>query len=254
VFGLACVDTSLEGAADHLVSCAQAGISRHVAFVNAHCLNQSVGDPALLQALRGADILFADGIGMQLASRLHGHRLNNNVNGTDLFPLLCDRAEIAGVVIGLLGGAPGVGERCKEFLQRRNPNLRIAYVHNGFIEPGADDAVIAAINASGTEMLLVAMGVPRQERWVLDHGKRLKAPVLISVGGLLDFVSGRIPRAPPILRRLRMEWLFRLYVEPRRLFRRYVVGNPIFLVRALRFAVTGRLWAGDKPSVNRGAA
>jgi N-acetylglucosaminyldiphosphoundecaprenol N-acetyl-beta-D-mannosaminyltransferase len=225
-----------------------------VAFVNAHCLNQSVTEPALLQALRSADILFADGIGMQLASRLHRHRLVNNVNGTDLFPHICERAAAAGVVIGLLGGEPGVGKRCVEVLQLRNPALRIGYVRNGFIEPGTDEAVIAAINASGVQILFVAMGVPRQECWVREHRVRLEVPVLISVGGLLDFVSGRVPRAPLILRNLRSEWLFRLCIEPRRLFRRYVLGNPIFLVRAVRFAVTRRLWADEKPYIDAGAS
>lgn len=246
VFGLPCTDTSLEAAAEHLATCAQTGTTRHVAFVNAHCLNQSVGDPLLLRALQRADILFADGIGMHLASRLHGHRLDYNVNGTDLFPFLCNCAESAGIVIGLLGGAPGVARRCAEVIRQRNPNLQIAYVHNGLIEPGTDDQVIAAINASGAELLMVAMGVPLQERWVLDHGESLNAPVVISVGGLLDFVSGDVQRAPPFMRKLGMEWMFRLYVEPHRLFRRYVLGNPIFLARALRFAVTGRLWAQDK--------
>ncbi len=253
VFGLECMDTPLDSAADYLVTRAQARTSCHAAFINAHCLNESVNDRALQQALQSADVLFADGIGMQIASRLHGHNLNNNVNGTDLFPYLCERAVAADVPIGLLGGAPGVSDRCVEVLQQKYPKLRINYVRHGFIEPGDDAGVVTAINNSGVQLLLVAMGVPRQERWVQEHGERLQVPVVISVGGLFDFVSGRVPRAPLLVRKLRMEWLFRLCVEPRRLFHRYVVGNPLFLFHAIRFAITGRLWADDKTVVARGA-
>lgn len=246
IFGLACTDTALDAAAESLVSCAQSGASRRVAFVNAHCLNESVRNPELQQALREADILYADGIGMALASRLHGERLTHNVNGTDLFPHLCNQAASGGVVLGLLGGAPGIADRCKSLLQQRYPSLQMTFVRHGFISAGEDDAIVAAINDSDVQVLLVAMGVPRQECWVRKYGKRLRVPVIISVGGLFDFVSGSVPRAPRVLRQLRMEWLFRLCVEPRRLFWRYVAGNPVFLFRALRYAVTRRFWTSGK--------
>ncbi|MEQ8206128.1 MAG: WecB/TagA/CpsF family glycosyltransferase, partial [Woeseia sp.] len=254
VFGLACMDTSLDGAAEHLVDCARSGVSRQVAFVNAHCLNASVDDPGLQQALRRADILFADGIGMQLASRFHGQRLRYNVNGTDLFPLICERASDEKLVIGLLGGTAGISAQCEQVLNRNYPALRIGYVQHGYSKPGTDDALVTAINDAGIHMLFVAMGVPLQERWVLEHAERLQVPVVLSVGGLFDFVSGSVPRAPLFVRKLRMEWLFRLCVEPRRLFRRYVVGNPVFLFRAMRYAFTGRFWSAEKSVVAGGAS
>ncbi len=101
------------------------------------------------------------------------------------------------------------------------------------------------MNASGAGILLVALGVPRQELWIEQHAGELRTPVVVGVGGLFDFVSGRVRRAPRPLRALRLEWLFRLVREPRRLFGRYVLGNPLFLMRALRYALRLR---GRPPS------
>lgn len=243
VFGLPCADTYLDAAARHLVRSAAEGIERRVLFVNAHCLNESVHDPELERAIHTADVIFADGVGMAIAARMHGQRLRHNVNGTDLFPHLCHYADAVGLPIALLGGTRGVASACSEVIEARYPGIEVVWQHHGYIGPEETPDVIADINASGARMLFVAMGVPLQERWIMEHGGELDAPVVIGVGGLFDFVSGMVPRAPVSLRRLRLEWLFRLLVEPRRLFMRYVVGNPLFLLRALRYGLTGNLWA-----------
>lgn len=243
VFGLTFMDTSLELAADQLVCWARSACRIRVAFINAHSLNVSVDDPGLRHALLDADILFADGAGMLLASLMQGRRLRYNVNGTDLFPHLADRAATAGVSIALLGGAPGVADRAVQSLHRTNPDLHVAYSHDGYFDGSADAAIVDAINASGATILLVAMGVPLQEQWIREHDAQLETPVVIGVGALFDFVSGGVPRAPSLLRRLKCEWLYRLAIEPRRLFRRYILGNPVFVMRALRYSVTGRLWS-----------
>jgi exopolysaccharide biosynthesis WecB/TagA/CpsF family protein len=250
VFGLPFTDESLEGAARHLVDCALTQVRRRVVFVNAHSLNVSVRDRGLRQALDGADVVYADGVGMALAARMQGERLGHNVNGTDLFPHLCDEAAARGVPIALLGAAPGVAEACARRLRRAHPGLEIAYLHHGFLGPGDSARVIEQVNRSGAGILLVAMGVPRQECWITAHAPELTVPVVLGVGGLFDFISGRVPRAPRAVRRLRLEWLFRLMMEPRRLFGRYVLGNPAFLARALRYALTGR----PKPASRETAA
>jgi N-acetylglucosaminyldiphosphoundecaprenol N-acetyl-beta-D-mannosaminyltransferase len=240
VFGLRFMDVTLERAAEHLVECAEADRRTRVGFVNAHCLNVSMRDPELGRALTGADVLFADGAGMLLASRMHGQGLRHNVNGTDLFPRLVDRAEVEGVSLALLGGAPGVVDRCVDALRLTHPGLRIAYSHDGFFDRASDARIVDAINDSGAKILLVAMGVPLQEKWIQDQGDRLQVPVIIGVGALFDFVSGRVPRAPRLIRALKCEWLFRLAIEPRRLFVRYALGNPMFVMRAARYAATRR--------------
>lgn len=242
VLGLPCSDVTLECAARHLVECAAARRPQRVAFVNAHTLNVSVRDPHLRQALRDSDVIYADGVGMAMAARLQRRKLRNNVNGTDLFPLLCREAARRQIPIALFGAAPGVIEQCRSAVEARHPGLEVAWSHHGYVHSSADtDRVIDEINGSGARILLVAMGVPRQERWIAEHASRLQVPVVMGVGGLFDFTSGRVPRAPQSLRRLRLEWLFRLMVEPRRLFVRYALGNPLFLARAMRYAVTGHL-------------
>jgi exopolysaccharide biosynthesis WecB/TagA/CpsF family protein len=242
VFGLPCADTFLDAAARHLVRSAASGRKRRVVFVNAHCLNQSVRDPELERAIHTADVIYADGVGMAIAARLHGERLRHNVNGTDLLPPLCRHAAAAGVPVALLGGAPGIAQTCARVLHRRFPGLRVVWAYHGYAEKEKHERLIGEINRSGAAILLVAMGVPVQERWIMAHRSRLEVPVVLGVGGLFDFVSGSVPRAPRLVRRLRMEWAFRLLQEPRRLFVRYVFGNPLFLLRAVRYAWTGHLW------------
>jgi N-acetylglucosaminyldiphosphoundecaprenol N-acetyl-beta-D-mannosaminyltransferase len=241
VFGLPCEDAPPAGAARHLVDCAADGLMRRVMFVNAHSLNVAARDAQLRQALGCADIIYADGVGMAMAARMQGARLIHNVNGTDLFPHLCRHAAAAGVPVALLGAAPGVAGACAQVLSEQYPDLNVAWVHHGFVAPQDTAWLIDEINGCGAGILLVAMGVPRQERWIMDHGPALRVPVVMGVGGLFDFVSGRVPRAPLAMRKLRLEWLFRLLMEPRRLFARYVIGNPAFLARACRYALTGNL-------------
>lgn len=241
VFGLPCMDVALDAAARHLVSSAAAGVRQRVVFVNAHCVNVAVADDSMRRALRGADLIYADGVGMAMAARLQGRQLKHNVNGTDLFPCLCRHAAHAGVPIALLGAEPGVAEVCAAAARREHPGLQVVWCHHGYFDPRDSASVIAELNRSGAGVLLVAMGVPRQERWIMEHADEIEVPVVMGVGGLFDFVSGRVPRAPKAVRQLRLEWLFRLSVEPRRLFGRYVLGNPLFLARALRYALTGRV-------------
>lgn len=244
IFGLPCIDVTIDQAAEDLVSFAANGERKNVMFVNAHSLNVSVHSPELQHALLGADAIYADGVGMALAARAHGGRLLHNVNGTDLFPQLCQVAAKRGVPIALFGAAPGVVDRCVNRLRSDFPALRVAWHHHGFPAPGRMDDLIQDINNSGAGILLVAMGVPRQELWMDEHAEALSVPVVLGVGGLFDFVSGRVPRAPEGIRRLRMEWLYRLMIEPRRLFSRYVIGVPVFLVRTVKYAATGRVWRG----------
>lgn len=244
IFGLPCIDVTIDQAADSLVTFAANGERKNVMFVNAHSLNVSVHNSELQQALLGADIIYADGVGMALAARAHGGRLQHNVNGTDLFPELCRVAAQRGVPIALFGARPGVANRCVNRLKEDYPELQIAWRHHGFPAPGTMPDLVEEMNRSGARILLVAMGVPRQELWMTEYADALEVPVVLGVGGLFDFVSGRVPRAPERVRQLRMEWLYRLMIEPRRLFGRYVIGVPVFLLRTLKYAATGRVWRG----------
>lgn len=191
------------------------------AFVNAHCLNLAYVDAAYAEILRRCDVVWPDGTGVRMAGRRLGFPVPENVNGTDLFPLLSGR-------VFLYGAAPGVAERAAENVRAKYPQMTVVGTADGF---GDERAVIEAVNRVRPDILLVAKGVPLQEKWIAAHLGELRCGCAIAVGGLLDFVSGRIPRAPLWMRRLGIEWLYRLKCEPVRMFRRYVIGNPLFLSR-----------------------
>ena len=196
---------------------------RFCAFVNAHCLNLAFGDRDYAAILRRADRVWPDGTGVRMAGRHLGFAVPENVNGTDLFPPLIARAAAEGRSVFFYGAGPGVAEA--------QPALKVAGVCDGFV---ADDEAVRRVNAARPDILLVARGVPLQEKWIAAHLAELDCACAIAVGGLFDFVSGRIPRAPAWMRRLGVEWTWRLLQEPRRMFRRYVFGNPLFIWRVMR--------------------
>ena len=211
------------------------------AFVNADCLNIACGDPRYTNILADQQAVFADGSGIALASRLRGITIRENVNGTDMFPLLCQAAAASGLSIFLLGAEPGIAGRVAANMSAEFQDLSIAGTHHGFFDNSEEDSVITMINQSGADILLVAMGAPRQEVWIAANRNRLAPKVAIGVGGLFDFFSGRVWRAPVAMRRTGLEWVWRLGQEPGRLWRRYVLGNPLFLVRCIREQVVESL-------------
>ncbi len=213
------------------------GVRRRVAFINADCVNIAARDAHYAKTLEGMDLLLPDGSGLAIAAKMVGKRFTENLNGTDLFPVLCAEANRRGKSIYFLGGKPGIAERAAEAAIRANPGLRVAGLADGYFDD--EETAVAAINESGADILLVAMGAPLQEAFIARHSTALSARLCMGVGGLFDFVAGEKPRAPAALRRIGIEWAWRLAIEPTRLARRYLIGNPLFLMRAARFAVLG---------------
>lgn len=232
VFGLQLTDTTLTEAAKWIVASAEMGARSKIAFVNAHSINTMYSNAAFRSALQSVDTLFADGSGIGLAVRAAGTRVKDNVNGTDLFPILCNESARTGTRVFLLGGRQGLAARTLLSMANAYPGLAVAGSHHGYFASDTEEqVVIDMINASKAQIVLVGLGSPLQELWVESNCHRLNAPVLISVGGLFDYYSGRIPRAPRIMRSTGIEWVWRLTMEPRRLAKRYVVGNVAFLAR-----------------------
>lgn len=201
-----------------------------VAYVNVHVLNVAAADPALGAFLADADLVYCDGGGVVLGARLLGQALPERMTGADWIWDLAARAEAAGWHIYWMGGEPGVAAEAARRLQERHPRLVIATAH-GYSKD--DDAVVAAMNAFAPDLVLVGMGTPLQERWVAAHRAAIDAPVVWVTGATADFVSGKVSRGPAWLHD-RQEWLARLLVDPTRLWRRYLVGNTVFLGRVLR--------------------
>jgi exopolysaccharide biosynthesis WecB/TagA/CpsF family protein len=202
------------------------------AFLNAHCINIAATDTLYQRALRAADFILPDGAGISLAAKMTGQALRENLNGTDLCLPLCQEAARRGMSIYLLGAAPGVAKDAADNLIRKVPGLQVAGTQDGFFDQAKSDDVIAKINASEADIVMVAMGVPLQDVWLYQHRKSIDAQLVMGVGALFDFNAGRVNRAPVALRKAKLEWAWRLALEPRRMFKRYVLGNPAFVARA----------------------
>jgi len=244
ILGVRLDNVTMTEAVKRIVQDASSGRPATFFFGNADCLNIASTDSRYRKALAAADVVFADGIGLRIAARLLGQRLLANVNGTDMFPLLCSDSARAGVSIYLLGGRPGVAHTAARAMEQAVPGLRVAGSHHGYFSDEEQAGVIADINRSGAGILLVGLGAPRQELWIREHESRLAPSVKMGVGGLFDYYSGRIPRAPLWLRQIGLEWVWRLGQEPSRLWRRYVLGNCSFLYRVVRSHLQG----GHRPA------
>lgn len=240
LFGITLSNWSMQQLLDEMLqqcSAPQADMQQY-SFVNADCLNISTDNQAYRQSLQQSQHIFADGIGLRLACLSKGQALRANLNGTDMFPRLCQLASKQNLSIFMLGGAQGVAQKAAENMQARYPNLTIAGCHHGYFNrlPQSEESqqVIQAINDSNADILLVAMGAPNQELWLVQNKAQLHCAVGIGVGGLFDFYSERIKRAPLWLRQMGLEWTYRLLQEPRRMWKRYIIGNPLFLYRVWR--------------------
>lgn len=231
LFDIQIDNDSMQGAIEKVVQPFKSKQPKTVCFVNVNTLNLALEHSDLTDAVNDADYVFADGSGVRIAARRQGIRIRENVNGTDMLPLLCRRASMENQSLYLLGSEPGIALKASVRLQRQFPDLRIAGAMHGYFDRHRSKDVIEKINASGADILLVALGSPIQEMWLKNHRMDLNVKTAIAVGGLLDFYSGRIPRAPLWLRKLGFEWVWRLMQEPRKKFHRYVVGNPKFLWR-----------------------
>ncbi len=202
-------------------------------FINVNSINQSFDDPVYQRILNMSDINFIDGSGMRIAAKHGGLKLKDNVNGTDLLPLLCDKLTMSSESVYLLGAEEGVAKRMAQTLCQQFPGLTVAGYHHGYFDKSDCDDIIENINYSGATILLVAFGSPYQEQFILDYQHNLNCKTALAVGGLFDFFSGDVNRAPIWIREMGFEWLFRLALEPKKKFVRYVYGNPRFLYRTL---------------------
>lgn len=215
--------------------------ARFVYFVHAHALNLARFRPEYARVLTAADALLADGIGIRMVARLLGIAMRANVNGTDLFPVLCREAARRRIPIVLVGGAPGVADECARRMQAATPELEVPLVSTGFFASDEEARALAVrIRATGRCLVLVGMGSPRQEQWAERFLGGCAGATVLTVGGLFDFYSGRIRRAPIFWRETGLEWAYRMLQEPRRLAKRYLIGNPLFLLLGLEQRLRGR--------------
>jgi alpha-1,3-mannosyltransferase len=211
-----------------------------VAFANANCLNFAQTDSQVRSAL-GEALVLNDGLGVDLASRLlFGAQFPDNLNGTDFTPYYLQNTRHR-FRLYLLGGRPGIAEKAAYCLAQACPRHLIVGCRDGYFGRTEDPLVAQAIRAARADVLLVAMGNPDQELWLRNNLAASGCRLGFAIGALFDFMAGEAQRAPSWVRTARLEWAYRLGHEPRRLWRRYVLGNPLFLARVL-----GQWWSGAR--------
>lgn len=236
IFNVRIDNVTIEDALQRINNAVATNTLTRFAFVNPDCLNIAAKSSEYQSVLDRMDTVFADGIGIRIGCRMLGIEQRDNINGTDLFPLICEQASANGQSIYLLGSQPGVTDLVIENLSKQFPDLNFAGHHHGYFSVEEEPEVIQNIKNSGADILLVAFGAPKQEMWIEKNQEALGISVQIGVGGLFDFYSGRISRSPRWLRDIGMEWTWRLIQEPGRMWRRYVLGNPAFLYRVWKQA------------------
>ncbi len=233
ILGISVNNLTMSKAVEQIILLASGPGHNQVCFVNADCANIACLDADYRKLLADSALVLADGIGMKLAGKLLGSEIRQNVNGTDLLPRLCAALEGTGKGIFLLGGHPGVAKDVAQWIRDTYPGVTVSGYRQGYFAPDKQAQVIQQIAESGASLLLVAMGAPRQDNWIHQHLDRTNVGVAMGVGGLFDFYSKRIPRAPQWLREMGLEWFYRFIQEPRRMWQRYFVGNVNFLGRVI---------------------
>jgi N-acetylglucosaminyldiphosphoundecaprenol N-acetyl-beta-D-mannosaminyltransferase len=208
------------------------GRSRAVYFVNAHTLNFTARQPAFRDVLNRAACVFGDGTGVRWAARCRGVRMKANLNGTDLVPRLFHETADRGLRYYLLGASADAVACAAAKAQQLFPGWTLAGCHHGYIDKYRCPEVIEQINDVRPHLLLVCMGNPLQEEWIDRHLDSLRVPICMGVGALIDRWAGNLPRAPRWIRSLGYEWAHILLMQPHK-WRRYVLGNPLFLWRML---------------------
>jgi N-acetylglucosaminyldiphosphoundecaprenol N-acetyl-beta-D-mannosaminyltransferase len=212
------------------------GQKRTVAYANVHVLNTAYTNKDLKDFLNRADLCFCDGEGVRKAANWLAAKpvIAERMTGADWIWDLSALAEKKGWRLFWLGGEPGVTAEAAKTLRKKHPGLKVQCDHGFYKKSGPEnEALIERINAATPDIVLVGMGTPEQERWVAANRERLEAPVVWVLGATADFISGKVSRGPAFLYN-NAEWVARLITEPRRLWRRYLVGNVVFMGRVGR--------------------
>lgn len=240
VSGLPIDDLNMEEALDRLEDFVEigraTGKTHQVATVNADFVVKAMQDPELRYLLQDADMATADGMPLVWGARILGVSLEGRVAGSDMIPALAERAAQKGYSIYFFGAAPGVAQQAADTLKEKYPELKVAGVmsppYSSVLE--VDRSILDEIKAADPDILLVALGNPKQEKFIGMYGRELGVPVMIGIGATLDFIAGHMQRAPEWMQNAGLEWLYRLLQEPRRMWKRYVVdmvGFNLFFLR-----------------------
>jgi len=220
----------------NIIACTiEARKQARILHANVHAINIAYTDPEFRSILNSAELVFCDGFGIKWAVHLLGQHIPARITYADWIYQLAAFCKARDYSLFLLGSRPGVAVQASQRLQELYPGLRVVGTYHGYFDKSGteNEHVIQQINASQPNIVLVGFGMPLQERWIYDNYRRLSGQVFLSGGACLDYVAGVVPRGPRWMVDHGLEWLFRLLIEPRRLWRRYLIGNLIFFFRLL---------------------
>ncbi|MDD4188487.1 MAG: WecB/TagA/CpsF family glycosyltransferase [Eubacteriales bacterium] len=231
ILGVSIDSITMDDACEKINGFLEGGETRTVFTPNSEIIMAAQRDKTLKDILNSGDLVVADGAGVVLASSILGEKVPAKVSGIDIIRKLFADANPF-VSFFLLGAKPGVAELAEQKLIQAHPGINIAGTHHGYFDEKEEDLIIAEINDSGANVLLVALGASKQEKWINENKSKLKAKVCIGVGGSLDVFAGKARLAPEFIRKAGFEWLYRLIKEPRR-FKR-MLDLPRFMFQILK--------------------
>ena len=207
---------------------------RTVMYVNAHCLNLAATHPDYHDLLNKADLVYADGISVVWASRYLGGCRTHKITGREWIYDLCSLAAQLGVKIAILGGAPGIAQKAAQNLVNLYPNLQIVSIAHGFLSEQEEQDYFRNLAELTPDVLFIGMGTPKQERWIMQNRPIIAAPVCWAIGATFNYVAGVEKPLPNWLERFQLEWLWRLMMNPKNKWSRYLIGNPLFILRIIK--------------------
>lgn len=228
ILGLPIQNVTMDEAVKDIYGFFAARESKIVVTPNAEILQMYAADPAVKEALKKADYIVPDGVGVLLAAKRLGTPMKEKVAGVELSRHLLEKAAKEGGNVYLLGAKPGVAAEAKRCLEEEIPGISIVGVRDGYFKPEDEPAIIDEINGLDVDMLFVCLGAPKQELWMAAHKAELKVGVMLGLGGSLDIFSHTLKRAPQWMIKCRIEWLYRVIKEPYRIGR--IASLPKFLL------------------------
>jgi len=240
LFGIKVSSIDRQGILEQVVAWAQENGRRRVTYVNANCFNIAARESAYRDLLGGFDLIYSDGIGVVWTAQLLQKGRLYKVTGREWIEGYCSLASAQGIRTCILAGQPGIAQRARQNLERRWPGLCITGAMDGYFINNDEEQVLSEIARQRPQVLLVGMGVPKQEQWLIRHAQSLDVPVVWAVGALFDYVAGVEKPVPSWMERLGLEWLWRLLVDPRGKWKRYIMGNPRFIARVIQEKVRMR--------------
>lgn len=235
VWGLPLAPLTFSQTLERVDSLIRVGQPTYFITANLHYAMLTAHDPRLVPLNAGAAFVLTDGMPLVWASRWRARQLPERVAGSDLVPALCGLAAEKGHRVFLLGGAPGIAEEAARTMTERFPQLQIAGTaapNLATMTEAEQQKLIESIRVTRPDLLFAAFGQPKGELWLARHAEALGIPVTVQIGASLDFLAGRVPRSPRWMQRIGLEWVYRLWREPRRLVGRYA-ANAWFALRML---------------------